>query len=125
MSSRRIDGVEELAKLHGPVAAMTAADDRAGLDVQGREERRRAMAHIVVGAPFDLAGPHGQQRLCAIQRLNLRLFIGAQDQRAVGGIQVEAHDISHLLHEHRVLRELEGLRPMWLWSPTMCRSAPA
>src|SRR5438552_16416892 len=70
---RRIDGVEELAKLHGPVAAMTAADDRAGLDVQGREERRRAMAHIVGRAPFDLAGLHGHQRLCRSMRLDLRL----------------------------------------------------
>src|SRR5215467_10539795 len=62
---RVIDGVEKLAELHGAMAAMTPADHRAGLDVQCREERRRAMAHVVMGAAFGLARAHRQQWLRA------------------------------------------------------------
>ncbi len=65
--NRLIDGVEDLAKLHGAMATMTATDDRPRLDIQRREERRRGMANVVVGAPFHLARAHRQQRLGAIQ----------------------------------------------------------
>jgi hypothetical protein len=111
---RVIDGVEKLAELHGTMAAMTTANDRARLDVQGREERRRAMAHGVVSAAFHLARAHGQQRRRAIQGLDLRLLLGPHHQGAVRRIQVEADHIAHLLHAERVLRALEGFRPMWL-----------
>src|SRR5262245_24833242 len=111
---RVIDGVEKLAELHGAMAAMTPADHRAGLDVQCREERRRAMAQVVMGAAFGLARAHRQQWLRAIQRLDLRLLIGTQHEGAVRRIQVEPDDIAHLLHKERVLRKLEGFRPMRL-----------
>src|SRR5262244_1132819 len=42
-----INRVEKLAKLHDPMAAMTAANDRVGLDVQRRKERRGAVAHVI------------------------------------------------------------------------------
>jgi riboflavin biosynthesis pyrimidine reductase len=61
-----VDRVEELTKLHRTVAAMTASDDGARLDIQGREERRRAMANVVVGAPFDLAGTHHRLKTTAL-----------------------------------------------------------
>jgi hypothetical protein len=53
-------------------------DDPSRFHIERGEQRRRAMAFVVVGAPFDLTGPHGQQRLRAIQRLNLALFIDAE-----------------------------------------------
>src|SRR5215813_6012479 len=60
-------------------------------------------------------GPaHRQQWLRAIQRLDLRLLIGTQHEGAVRRIQVEPDDIAHLLHKERVLRKLEGFRPMRL-----------
>src|SRR5215831_21214345 len=64
--------------------------------------------------PFHLARPHWQQRLGAIQGLNLRLLIGAEHECALRRIQIQAHDVPHLFHEERVLRELEGLGPMRL-----------
>src|SRR4029450_1488195 len=51
---------------------------------------------------------------CEIPRRDLRLLVDAQRQGAIGRIQVEAAGIPHLPHEGRVLRELEGLRPMRL-----------
>src|SRR5206468_5665021 len=106
--------VEELSKLHRPVAAMTRARDPAALDVQGGEERRRAVAYVIVRPPFDLAGAHRQQRLRAIERLDLRFFIAAEHQRPIGRIQIQADDVADLLDEQRILRELERLRAMRL-----------
>jgi hypothetical protein len=37
------------------MSAHAGADDGAGLDVEGGEQRRGAMALVVMGAPLDLA----------------------------------------------------------------------
>ena len=63
-------------------------------DVQGGEQRRRAVADVVVGVAFGVvvgvafgvAEAHRQRRLRAIERLNLRLFVHAQDHRVVGRV---------------------------------------
>jgi hypothetical protein len=47
--------------------------------VERREERGGSVAQVVVGAPRDLARPHGQPRLAAIQHLDLRRFGRAPD----------------------------------------------
>ena len=49
-----VDRVEEGAELLGPVALVTLADHLAGRHVQGREERGRAVADVVVRAPLGL-----------------------------------------------------------------------
>ena len=53
--------IEELAELHGPVAAV-AANHLAGPGVQSGEEGRGAVAHVIMGAPLHLARAQGQQR---------------------------------------------------------------
>jgi len=73
-----LDFVEELAELLSAVARHAFTDDRSRFHVERGEQRRRAMAFVIVGAPFDLTGSHGQQRLGAIQRLNLALFIDTE-----------------------------------------------
>jgi hypothetical protein len=45
----------------------------------------------------------------AVQRLNLRLLIHTQDQRFVGGLQIQTDDVSHFLDKQRIFRELECL----------------
>ena len=54
-----IDGVEELAKLDGSMPTMELTDDGTALSIQGGEQRGRAMALIIMGAPFDFARSHG------------------------------------------------------------------
>ena len=83
-----------------PVARHAFADDLAHLHVECGEQRRRAMALVIVGAPLDLAGAHRQQRLGAVERLDLALLVDAQHQRALRRIEVEADDVAHLLDEH-------------------------
>ena len=62
------------------------------------------MAFIVMRATFQLSRPHGQHGLRAIQRLNLALFIYAEDQRVIGRVHVEARNVPHFLDQQGVGR---------------------
>ena len=93
---------QELEELPAAVAWEALADDLSGGDVQGCEERGGPVAHVVMGAPLDLSGPHGKKRPGAIQRLDLALFVDAEHERALRRVKVEADDVAHLLHKQRV-----------------------
>ena len=99
-----LDLRQEFAEFDCAVALVAAADDPTGSDVQGGEQRGRAVALVVMAAPLDLPRPHRQQRLSAVERLDLRLFIDAQHQGAVGRVEVEPNDVAHLVHKQRVGR---------------------
>jgi hypothetical protein len=51
-------------------------------------------------------------RLGSIQRLNLALFVHAQDDGVLGGIQVKGHDIHQLLFKLGIVTDLETNDPM-------------
>ena len=74
------------------------------------------MALVVMAAPLDLPRPHRQQRLNAVERLDLRLFVDAQHQGAVGWVEVELNDVAHLVDKQRVGRQLEGFDAVRLQS---------
>ena len=80
-----LDFVEELAELLGAVARHAFADDRSRFHIERSEQRRRAVAFVVVGAPLDLTRPQWQQRLGAVQRLDLALFIDTEHQSPLLG----------------------------------------
>lgn len=103
-----VDGVEELAELNGAMAHVRLADDFPGFDVQRSEERDGAVSTVVVGSSLGLPRPHREQGLCALERLNLRLFVDAQDNGVLRRIKVQADDVANLLDQQRVGRELEG-----------------
>ena len=88
--------------------------DRAGLHIERGEQRGGAVALVVVGAPLDLTGPHRQQRLRAIQRLNLRLSRRRTAPGRARAAEIQPHDIAHLLDEQRIGRQLERLGAMRL-----------
>ena len=104
-----LDRGQELAEFDRPMTLVAAADDSAGGDVQGGEQRSRAVALVVVAASLDLTRPHRQQRLGAVERLDLRLFIDAQHQGAVGRIDIKPDNVAHLVDKQRVGRQFEGL----------------
>ena len=89
---------EYLARWRCP-ARRTASSCRAG--------RRR-------GCSLRRSRAHRQRRLGAIERLNLRLLVHAQDHRVVGRVEVQPDDVAHLLDEERIGGQLEGLRQMRL-----------
>ena len=69
-----------------------------------------------MGHPFNVAQPHRQHRLGALQRLDLALFVHAQHQRLVGRIEIEPDHVANLFHEKRVSGKLEALAAMRLES---------
>ena len=109
-----LNGLKELAKLTGSMPSMRLSDDGAGLRLQCRKQRGGAMTPGVMAAPLSLPRVQGQQRLAAIQRLDLRLLIDAQDKGFVWRTQIEPDNVSDFLNEQRIGRQLERLRAMRL-----------
>ena len=109
-----VDVPQEADEVDGAVAALDLADDVAGGDVQGREQRGGAVPAVVVGAGLGRADVQRQRRLGPFQRLDPALLVHAQHQRLVGRVQVQPHDVAHLLHEVRVGGELEAARQVRL-----------
>ena len=103
-----IEVVQEGEELLMAMARFALGDDLAGAGLEGGEQSRGAMPVVIVGLAFEVAQAHRQDRLGALQRLNLALFVHAEHQRLVRWIQIQSHNIAHLLHEERIARELEG-----------------
>ena len=72
------------------------------------------MALVIVRAPLRHARQHRQDRLAAVERLDLALLVDAEHQRAVRRRQIQAYDVADLVHEVRIARQLEGLRAVRL-----------
>jgi hypothetical protein len=105
---------QEFPKRPRPVALMELTDDFTALGIQGREQRGGPMARVIVRATLDLPGPHRQHGLRPIERLDLGFFVGAQHQRFVGRVEIQAHDVAYFVDKQRVFGELERLAPMRL-----------
>ena len=76
-----------------PVAAHALADNLALQHVERGEQRRRAMALIIVRHRPAPAALHRQPRLSTVERLDLRLLIDREDQRMVGRIDIETDNV--------------------------------
>jgi hypothetical protein len=72
-----LDLAQEAQEFAAAMAGIATTDDLAGGRVERGEQAKGSMTRIVVGAPFDLAWAHGQQRLGSIQRLDLALLVDA------------------------------------------------
>jgi hypothetical protein len=66
-----IDALEKFQKFLMAMAPMTLSDHFPGGDFQGREQRRRAVANVVMGFARRDAGAHRQQRAGAVRGLHL------------------------------------------------------
>jgi hypothetical protein len=69
-----IDRLQELVKLDRAMAVVQLADYLAGREVKRRVQARGAVALVVVGRALRGARQHRQDRLSAIQRLDLALL---------------------------------------------------
>ena len=67
------------------------------------------MTNIGVGPALRHARHHRQDRLLAVERLDLALLVDAEHQRPVGRRQVEPDDVANLVDEQRIARQLECL----------------
>ena len=101
------DPVEEADELLMPVALHVLPDDRSVQHVERGEERRRAVAFVVVGHGGAAALLQRQAGLGAVKRLYLRLFIHRQNHRMGRRRDVEPDHIVQLLGEGAIVRQLE------------------
>src|ERR1700674_3115681 len=96
------------------VAVVAATGHSSRGDVEGGERRRGAVPDVIVGPSFDLTGPQREERLGAVERLDLAPLVDTKHQRLLRRVQVEPDDVSHLLDELRVIAELESGRAVRL-----------
>ena len=86
----RLNRIQKAAEFACAMPGFATRDHFARGDMERRNERRRPMAHVVVRVPLGLAWPERQERRRPIECLHLRLFIDAEDQRALRRLQVQA-----------------------------------
>ena len=118
-----LDGVEEADELLMAMALHVAADHRAVENVEGGEQRRRAVALVVVGHRAGAALFQRQPRLGAVERLDLALLVDRQHDGVRGRIDVEPDDVAQLVDELWVVGELELAHAMRLQSHARARCA--
>jgi hypothetical protein len=97
-----------------PVTRAALREDGAVEQVEGGEQGGGAMADEVVGDPLDVAETQRQQRLGALQRLDLAFLVDTQDQRLVGRVEIQSDDVAQLLDEERIGGQLEAVAAMGL-----------
>lgn len=104
-----VDRFEETDEFLMPMSRHAIADHLAIEHAEGRKQRGRAVAFVVVrhrpAAPF----LQRQTRLGAIEGLDLTFLVHAQHEGFVRGIEIQSHDIVELLDKVCVAAEFEGL----------------
>src|SRR6202047_4109947 len=88
----------------GAVELQAAAGGGSVKHIEGGEQRRCAMAFVVVGHRPSAALLHRQTGLGAVERLDLTLLINREDDGVGGRIDIETDDVPELLDKLRVLR---------------------
>ena len=96
------------------MALHTSANDLAFEDIESSEQRRCAMALVVVGHRAGSAFLHRQAGLGAVERLDLRFFVDREDDGMGGRIDIKPDNIAQLVDELRVVGELELVDPVRL-----------
>jgi len=112
-----LDRAEEGEELSRSVALVALPEDLPLEDVQAGEEVRRPVPPVVVGLPLGDARAEREDRLRAIEGLNLGLLVDAQDEGVLRRMEVESDDVPQLLLEAAVRAELESLDPVGLEPP--------
>jgi len=86
----------------------------AGGDIERGKQAGDPVTGVIVGAPLQLADPHGQHRLGPAQSLNLGLLIHAKHQSVMRRIEIESDNIPHLVDQQRIAGKLKAFPAMRL-----------
>src|SRR5258708_17735950 len=95
-----------------PLAALR--EDRTLRGVQRRKQRGRPVPSVIMRHAFDVAESHRQHRLGTFERLNLALFIHAQNHCIFRRMQVQTYNIPYFLYKKWIAGQLEMLLPVRL-----------
>ena len=109
-----LDGVEEADELLMAMLLHAAPDHGSVEHVERGEQRRRAVAFVVVGHGPAFAGLERQAGLRAVERLDLAFLVDRDDDGVRGRVHVEADDVLDLLGEIGIVGALEGAEAMRL-----------
>ncbi len=109
-----LDLAQEAQELLVPVARSALGHHLPGGHVQRSKQGGGAVADVVMRHALHVAQSHGQQRLSAVQGLDLRLLVDAEHHRLVRRVQVQADDVPDLLDQEGVGGEFERLLPVRL-----------
>jgi len=104
-----VDLLQETDEFLMAMARHAIADHGAVEHAQGGEQGGGAVARVVVALAGGNARPERQDRLDAVERLDLALLVHTQDKRLVRGIEIQSHHIGHLFDESLVAAEFERL----------------
>jgi hypothetical protein len=97
-----------------PVTSVAAASHFPSGHVESSEQGGGSVLDVIMRPALHLGGLHRQQRLSAVQRLDLRLLIHAQNNRLLRRMQVETHHIGERGRQLRVGAELEAAAALGL-----------
>lgn len=106
---RGLDVIQKADELLVTVALHALADDFALQNIEGRKQRRRAVALVIMGHRSGASLLHGQARLSPVERLNLAFPVSREHNRMLGRIDVEPHDVAQLPRELRIVGKCELL----------------
>ena len=109
-----VDVAEEGDEVLGPMLRRASRDHLARRHVQRGEEVDRAMPQVIMGPSFGVADVHRQDRLRALERLDLGFLVDGEHDGIVGRVHVQADHIADLRHQLRIGRQLERLRDVGL-----------
>ena len=112
--NRSLDGVEETDEFLMAMLVHAASDHGSVEDVERREQRRRAVALVVMRHRPALSGLDRQARLGAVEGLDLALFVDGDDDGVHGRVHVEADDVLDLLGEFGIVGAFERAQAMRL-----------
>ena len=107
---------EEGDKLSRGVPLGGLAQHLAGLGVEGRIERQGAVTEILKAVALRPTGGERQDRIFAIQGLNMRLFIHTEHCGVRRRVQIQTDDVGRLLLKVRIVRGHVALDAMGLES---------
>jgi hypothetical protein len=103
-----VDGFQKRQELVCPMARQTFANDSTGRHIERGEERRGAVALVIMGHRSGTALFQGQTRLRAVECLDLALLIDGKHQRLLRWIDVQADDVLDLRDEVGIVGDLEA-----------------
>ena len=111
---RLVDGAQKRQELLVAMVRLALGEHSTVEHIEGRKQRRRPVAHVVVRHAFDVTQAQCKHRLRALQRLTLALLVHAQHQRVVWRAQVQPNHVTQLLDEERVGGQFEVFAAMRL-----------
>ncbi len=109
-----IDLLEETDEFLMPMPRHAVANHFAVEHAQGRKQRGRAVAFVVVCPGCAVALPQRKTWLGTIESLNLTFLVDTRNEGFLRRIEIQPNDVVELLDEVLVAADLEGLGEMGL-----------